>query len=230
MDFLSSRAGATSFTTDYMHVSGWAGASVTSGMDGDSGDPVSDGMSLDLTGGPFPASATDQFYNGTPIPGNPGTFASSVFDTTGKRVEDGYKLVFHSFPFECVSTTDADPDNQNTLMARILDWFDPPTAGVENRQERSEGLMLHQNSPNPFGGSTRIAFAMPDGARRADLEIYNVQGRVIKSIEVGTAAGATGSVTWNGTDNAGRPVASGLYFYKLSVDGRSAIRSMLLLK
>jgi hypothetical protein len=230
MDFLSSRGGATTFTTDYLHVSGWAGASSTGLMDGDSGDPISDGMSLDLTGGPFSAGPTDRFFAGAPVSGNPGTFASTAADTTGKRVEDGYKLVFHSFPFECVSTTDADPDNQNTLMARIFDWFDPPTAGVDSRRVRDKALTVHQNSPNPFGGSTRIDFAMPAGARDAGLEIYNVRGQVVKAIEIATAPGAAGSVTWDGTDNAGRPVASGVYFYRISVDGDSVIKSMVLLK
>jgi hypothetical protein len=230
MDFLSSRAGATTFTTEYLHVSGWAGASFTGTMGGDSGDPISDGMSLDLTGGPFSTAATDGFYDGTLASGNNGTFTTSFEDTTGKRVEDGYKLVFHSFPFECVSTTDADPNNQNTLMSRIFAWFDPPTAGVDNRQVRGDALILHQNSPNPFGGSTQIAFVMPGGARQADLEIYNVQGQVVRSIAVGPEPGTTGSVAWDGTDNAGQRVASGVYFYKLSVDGRSAIRSMVLLK
>jgi flagellar hook assembly protein FlgD len=91
-------------------------------------------------------------------------------------------------------------------------------------------LTLHQNSPNPFGALTRIDFAMPGGAGQANLEIYNVRGQVVRAIEIGAGPAATGSVTWDGTDGAGRPVASGVYFYKLSVDGESAIRSMVLLK
>jgi hypothetical protein len=230
MNFLMADTRLNSFIQDYLRLVAMSSVGGGNQAYGSAGDPISDGMSLDLTGGPFPATDYDNFWNGSPTAGNYGTFVDAESDTIGKSIDAGYKVVLHTFPFECVSTSDGDPNNQNTLMSRILEWFDPPTAGVDKRQVKGDALTLHQNSPNPFGTFTRIDFATPTGARQVDLEIYNVQGQVVKSIEVGPAKGTSGSVTWDGTDNAGRPVASGLYFYKLSVDGNSAIRSMVLLK
>jgi len=227
MGFLTSRGTPTTLITDYLHISDWADDVGGLVMTGVSGDPISDGMNLSLVSIDFPPSGVDTFA----------TTADYVFEDQGivgptgmRQEENGHKVAFFAYPFETVPTGGADPNNQKILMSRIIEWFDVPTAGIDNRQVKEDVLVLKQNSPNPFRGSTRISFAVPGGARQADLEIYNVRGRVVRALEVSAASGATGSVTWDGTDSAGRPVASGVYFYKLSADGKSAIRSMVLLK
>jgi hypothetical protein len=99
-----------------------------------------------------------------------------------------------------------------------------------------EQYALHQNYPNPFNPSTTISYALPVPSR-VKLQIFNMLGQEVASL-VGNEAQAAGSyeVVWNGTDNAGRSVASGLYFYKLSAtanDGGkqfSSVRKMVLLK
>jgi len=227
MGFLTSRGSPTTFITDYLHVSSWTDDVGGAVMTGVSGDAISDGMNLSLASLVFPPSGVDAFA----------TTADYVFEDLGvgsptgmKMAESGHQVAFFAYPFETVPTSTPDPNNQKTLMSRIIEWFDVPRAGIDGLQVTEDALVLKQNSPNPFGGLTRISFAMPNGARRAELEIYNVRGQVVKAFEVSAASGATGSITWDGTDNAGRSVASGVYFYKLSVDGKSAIRSMVLLK
>ncbi|MCB0291781.1 MAG: T9SS type A sorting domain-containing protein, partial [Calditrichaeota bacterium] len=85
-----------------------------------------------------------------------------------------------------------------------------PTAAVI--PERYE---LLQNYPNPFNPSTLIRYQLP-AAGEVELAVYNLIGQRIKTL-VQQHQGAGGyAVQWDGTDDAGRPVASGIYFYRLS--------------
>jgi len=227
MGFLTSRGAPTTFITDYLHIGNWSDDVGGLVMNGVSGDPISDGMNLSLVSADFPPAGVDTFA----------TTADLVFKDQGnqgptgmKTMENGHKVAFFAYPFETVPTSGPDPDNQKTLISRIIEWFDVPTTGVDDPQVLDDSFILRQNSPNPFAGSTTISFAVPNGARQAGLEVFNVRGQVVRTLDVSPASGTTGSVTWDGRDNTGNSVASGVYFYKLSVDGRSAIRSMVHLK
>jgi hypothetical protein len=228
MGFLSSRGGPTTFTTDYLHLSSWTDDVGASTMIGIPGTPIGDGMTLDLTGGPFTAGGTDGFPPG----GFPAEsfFAIGAGDTAGLGVdENGHRLVFLSFPFEAVPVAGADPDNQKTLMARIMDWFDPPVAGITGRSPDDNRAILRQNSPNPFTGSTNIAFSVPGTAAGTSLEIYDVEGRLVRSLAAGYSAADEASVVWDGNDTAGHRVAAGVYFYRLS-GGQGVVKKMVLLE
>ncbi len=188
MDFLTSRGTPTTFITDYLHIDSWADDVGGAVMTGVSGDPISDGMNLTLLSTDFPPAGVDTFAT---------TGADQVFtaqgggDTALKIEESSHKVAFFAYPFETVPTSGPDPDNQNTLMARIIEWFDVPTAGIDDRQVKEDALVLNQNSPNPFVGLTRISFAVPNGAGHAGLEIYNIRGQVDKEY------GASEVAFWN---------------------------------
>ena len=230
MGFLSSRGGPTTFTTDYLHLYGWTNDVGGTVMVGIPGSAIGDGMSLNLSGGPFSASGTDKVKpNGNDFPAE-SFFTSAGTDTTAMGVdENGHKIVFLAFPFECVSVSGADPDNQKTLMARIMDWFNPPIAGVTGTAAVVDAGMLRQNSPNPFAGSTSISFALPRGTTAAKIEIYNIEGRLLRSLPVNHTQSGEASVVWDGKDGGGRRVASGVYFYKLA-GAPGMLRKMVLLE
>jgi hypothetical protein len=88
---------------------------------------------------------------------------------------------------------------------------------------------LNQNVPNPFNPSTRIDFSLPDGGRTV-LRIYDARGREVRTLLSGVLPAGDHSLTWDGTDDAGRELASGTYFYQLEADGRLQTRKSLLLK
>ena len=228
MDFLSSRGGATTFTTNYLHAASWTNDTGAALLAGTPGDPISDTMSLALDGTPFSSGNTDNMTLDAP--------SDSIFTgatgVSGLKVEEGgHQLVFLSFPFEDVSTSDPDPDNQDTLISRVISWFDPPTAGVEKKSDIPRGeLMLGQNQPNPFNSSTGISFAVPEGSRYAELVVYDVKGRVVRTLLSGAPTAVQSQIVWNGRDDKGAPVASGVYFYRLSTDRATALRKMVLLR
>jgi hypothetical protein len=96
------------------------------------------------------------------------------------------------------------------------------------------GFILYQNYPNPFNPDTKIEFDIKhDGGGRieqAKLDIYNILGQHIKSLVNGDISAGRHSVSWNGTDDSGRHVSTGIYLYRLQVGDKSQTKKMLLLK
>ncbi len=88
---------------------------------------------------------------------------------------------------------------------------------------------LVQNYPNPFNGETVIRYALPVGGK-VTLDVVNVLGQRVISLVDRVQGVGWHEVTWRGMDGAGRPVASGLYFYRMRVGGFSATKKLLLLK
>ena len=88
---------------------------------------------------------------------------------------------------------------------------------------------LHQNSPNPFNPSTRIAFFLPEPAH-VTIDIYDVQGRLVSRLVDGLVPRGEQVVDWNGDNSFGRPVGSGVYFCRLTTGREVLTRKMLLLR
>jgi hypothetical protein len=88
---------------------------------------------------------------------------------------------------------------------------------------------LEQNQPNPFNPETTIRFTIPT-RDRAVLAIYDANGRLVKTLLDEVVPAGTTAIDWNGRDDSGITVTSGVYFYRLTAGKYSASRKMLLLK
>jgi hypothetical protein len=88
------------------------------------------------------------------------------------------------------------------------------------------------NYPNPFNPTTTILFSIPNDFEKANIDIYNLKGQKIISLSCHTEpVEVQQAVAWNGTDETGKPCSSGIYFYKLDIDGKTMkTRKMLLIK
>ncbi|MFN8549441.1 MAG: MXAN_6640 family putative metalloprotease [Candidatus Eisenbacteria bacterium] len=87
---------------------------------------------------------------------------------------------------------------------------------------------LEQNSPNPFGPVTRIAYTLrADGAVR--LSIVDASGRVVRDLIDAQQPTGQYSVRWDGRDDQGHRLAPGVYFYRLNLNGDSATRKLILM-
>ncbi len=88
---------------------------------------------------------------------------------------------------------------------------------------------LHQNHPNPFNPSTLISFEL---ARRDDvtLSVFDVRGAHVRSLVRETRAAGIHNIAWDGRDDAGRRVASGVYLYRLSSPGFNQTRKLVVIK
>jgi hypothetical protein len=94
---------------------------------------------------------------------------------------------------------------------------------------------LEQNYPNPFNPSTRISFSLP-ALSNVNVTIYDMLGQNVAVLLQGVLPAGAHEITWNSKDNAGRSVASGVYFYRLDATAASggqsysSMRKMILLK
>ncbi|HEU4929829.1 MAG TPA: FlgD immunoglobulin-like domain containing protein [Candidatus Krumholzibacteria bacterium] len=104
----------------------------------------------------------------------------------------------------------------------------PRTNSSSAAEERP--TRLFPNSPNPFNPSTSIAFELGREAH-ARLEIFDARGAHIRTLVDGKRPAGVQRAAWDGTDAGHRTLASGVYFYRLTVDGRAIeTRKMVLLK
>ena len=105
------------------------------------------------------------------------------------------------------------------------------TGFVANNDEFQNTIpnALAQNYPNPFNPSTTIKYSLASDSH-SELAIYNLKGQKVRQLYSGNQAKGTFSVVWDGMDNNGRSVASGVYFYRLTLDKQQIERRMLLLK
>jgi hypothetical protein len=88
---------------------------------------------------------------------------------------------------------------------------------------------LEQNYPNPFNPSTSIQYYIPSTSD-VKIEVYNLLGSKITSLFEGKQSAGSHTLSWNGKDQSGNPVASGIYFYKLSTPHFSETKKMMLMK
>ncbi len=101
--------------------------------------------------------------------------------------------------------------------------------GPEGETDVLKILHLFQNQPNPFNPDTQIAFELPQTGL-AELRIFAVNGRLVRTLLDEPRGAGPHSVHWDGRDDAGQPVASGVYFYTLGALGVDESRKMILLR
>jgi hypothetical protein len=102
------------------------------------------------------------------------------------------------------------------------------TAGVDVRAIPSR-YALHDNRPNPFNPTTTIAYDLPrDG--RVRLTVYDVRGRPVRELVNASAPAGRHQIAWDGRNQQGQAVASGVYFYRLAAGDFVQTKKMVLLK
>ncbi|RKZ06028.1 hypothetical protein DRQ32_11680 [bacterium] len=83
--------------------------------------------------------------------------------------------------------------------------------------------------PNPFNPRVTLSYSLST-ASTVELRVYDVRGRVVKTLISGRQTAGDHSTTWSGKDDAGRAVASGVYFARFEGDGVIQSQRMVLLK
>ncbi|NKB72020.1 MAG: T9SS type A sorting domain-containing protein [Candidatus Latescibacteria bacterium] len=91
------------------------------------------------------------------------------------------------------------------------------------------GTVLHANHPNPFNAATSIRFSLAQSVY-VELAVYTVLGQRVRSLLEGQRAAGTHQVHWDGRDQTGRPVGSGLYIYRIETGPWRSSRKMMVLR
>jgi hypothetical protein len=116
---------------------------------------------------------------------------------------------------------EGEPSNVAEVAFPFVGNGDEPTPVLVNA--------LHANYPNPFNPTTTVSYSLAKSGN-VSLRIYNTKGQLVKTLVKGSMKAGQNRIVWDGLNDAGKPVSSGLYFYKLDAPDYSSIRKMLMLK
>ncbi len=175
----------------------------------------------------YPASSVLPGWNYITIPDGVaiqgGNFYVGVLETTNAN-QIGLDHSSNGFSYKRV-TTAWEPVTEGELMIRAL--VVPSSDATEHN---IPALKLNaSNFPNPFNPETTISYSTP-ASGMASVKVYNMKGQVVRTLVNENHSAGTYSVVWNGTDDNGSPVSSGLYFYRLSQNNKVVTKKMLLAK
>jgi len=121
-----------------------------------------------------------------------------------------------------------DPDSTRVDIGAL--FFDQRVSIDDSLKGAAFQFELRQNYPNPFNAQTTIMYNLPS-ASRVSLTIFDITGKIARRL-VGQEYQAAGQhhYTWDGTDNSGGHVSTGIYFYQLKVEDNRIIKCMILIK
>jgi hypothetical protein len=235
----------STFLTDYLHCGLDNGSVLERQIMGVPGDGVGDGLYIYLWGLGSPENQTSKDAL------VPDGLADTVLNYAGSgwsgtdlvaalKYQGDYKLVFFGFGFEGLNALLAEFQGQpldppHFVMQSVLDWLQGHT-DVPDFEEESvsipKSIQLHQNYPNPFNPDTRIQFTVNSGRfpLRTTLRIYNIRGQLVRTLLDEERTGGDYAVLWDGRDESGKAVSSGIYFCRLSTGSSSEVKKMVLLK
>ena len=157
---------------------------------------------------PFPAET--RVYSGT------FDWTEAVFDLSGYTGTAKFRFIFGS-------------DGAVTKEGWYIDDL-----YMENEVPNSDlvetiHFELYENYPNPFNPTTTISFNLPKNAP-VNLEIFNLKGQKVRTLINSELKAGKHNIIWNGLDNDGKQVASGVYFYRLSNGEQILTHKMMLMK
>ncbi len=215
---------AMDFFQNYFDLSYLNDDSKGTGIAGVNGDPIGEGLSSNL-------SRTYGFANFFPeeIISNKGKSKVVFKYNNGKfaalRHDAGaYKTVYFGFGLEQIEQQSA----RDSVLIRLLKW----TANITNIDgqiiKTPDTFFTLNNYPNPFNNSTKIHFNLP-GSAQVHLRIYNSRGQIITQWQKTFAAGRH-VLIWNGTNQAGEIVSTGMYFIVLTTKSNTLIKKAILLR
>ncbi len=138
-------------------------------------------------------------------------------------------MYFNDNSFGSYAQNNIGDNNGGAVTYMAIDVDFNPWETDDEAPSVSQAISLNQNFPNPFNPETTIGFSVPSDMN-AELAVYNVRGQKIKTLFDGRAQKGNNSVTWNGTDESGKNVSSGVYFYRLNADSKVMTQKMVLMK
>lgn len=156
------------------------------------------------TGDPFPGNTNQTSFNATTVPDN-----SSYFYGTSGFTIDNISASDSVMYLDIIIDFSASLDNPDNLLPRRIE--------------------LSQNYPNPFNPQTRIEFSTTTSGW-GQLEIFNTLGQKVSTAYEGYIAAGTTTLYWDARSEDNTPLASGVYFYRLSLGPDSAVKKMLLIR
>ena len=175
----------------------------------------------------YPAASITPGWNYVTLPTGivaaDGQFYIAILETTNAS-QIGLDTASNGFSYTRTGTT-WDPLTTGELMIRAIVEYT-----TDNDDNVAPVFTLDaRNFPNPFNPETTISFSVPVSGPTT-LKVYNLKGQVIRTLVNDSREAGRHSVVWNGKDDNGNSVSSGMYFFRVHNDGKHVTRKMLLSK
>jgi hypothetical protein len=168
----------------------------------------------------------------------------SLVDVTGFNVyratdEDG---LYARLNDELLPVQSPASFEDTTIWPETTFWYEVRALLVDGTEDAVTGsptsvttagslvLALYPPRPNPGAGSRTFQLDIPDHAGTVRLAVYNVSGRCVRTVLDGPVERGRCERSWDGADESGRIVATGVYFARLTVDGRTDDQKILVLR
>jgi hypothetical protein len=164
---------------------------------------------------------------------------SSNYDSTG-QLYMGKKIDLSNVLFKVHLRLKSATSLMDAGDKMVFNWEYPATTEdkfvfiptqIEARENPAllKSFELFQNYPNPFNHTTQIRFSMHENGQ-VQLNIFNLQGQLVKKVIDEVKQSGTHQILWDGTDQSNQPVCLGLYFYQFKMNNQVHTKKMLLLK
>lgn len=163
------------------------------------------------------------FQNGSPV-ANDASYSVEVGEGNSYTLRYTAPDPAEDFTGEIIITSN-DPDSPAVIIPVSV------SSGTSNQDEGLIPLItaLEGNYPNPFNPETTIAFAVKE-ASNVRLSIYNIKGQLVRTLVDAKLPAGRHQAVWNGKDEAGRGVSSGIYLYRMQSADYSKTLKMMLMK
>jgi hypothetical protein len=135
------------------------------------------------------------------------------------------RIVYHvdAMPPEGLCVLDVDgarADERPELLTMIDGAITSGATGIDGGLATTGDYHLYPPTPNPLNPATTIRFEIPVGGGAAEVAVYDLSGRLVRTLHSGFATGGSHTVVWGGDNAQGGQVASGTYFVRLHASGR----------
>jgi len=162
--------------------------------------------------------------------------ATTASDRSWREITLNLNEVFETLPSQVGFRFIAEDAEPGSVVEAGVDDFallvhEPQTTSIGDTPSVIPGvLVLAPNVPNPFNPRTAIRLYVGPPGRDVSLRIYDLSGRLVATLLEDEAISGAREVIWDGTDNGGRAVATGTYFYRLESGAESVARKLMLIR
>ena len=138
------------------------------------------------------------------------------------------EIIFSCPEFDLDGNPRPTPSGSMPDIGAYENLLDEPVGITDNTMPTNKYLL--SNYPNPFNPTTTIEFSLQNDSK-VELSIFNTKGQKVKTSVLNDFLKGNHSIIWNGDDEFEKPLSSGIYYYKLNVNGKTeAVKKCLLLK
>lgn len=230
MDLFAVQGLPADFLSNYLGIASYTYRNKAHTDTGVSGDPITDGMVLPLTW--FSGDQPNRVSALTPTAdANAILISETNHPNAVRHATSTFRVVYNSIIENAISDSNPDPNNNQTLIGRIIQWLVfqpsdavPPVSGAG-------AARILAASPNPFSNGTELRFSLGSAAAGSNvrLSLVDASGRVVRTLVNGSLPAGAHTISWDGRDDRGRAVGAGVFFARLqSADGSSSQKLVLM--